>query len=254
VTKPEDPVNPWLTIPAADYEGHMGSPEVGQLAFLSEVFRDALNAYQPRRLLVVGCATGNGFEHIDRDSCEGVVAVDINPEYLSVLKTRFPDAAIQTRCEDVAKCEFDTASFDLIHCALIFEYVDPSSVVGKLARWLRPGGVLVVVLQLPHDNAAAVSATPYSSLRRLEPIMRLVDPAKLERLAREVRLSELQRETRTLVSGKRFYVAVFSRRDCTPHEERSEFEGGQVSHSRFDTGMCADPGAKKANERNAPPG
>jgi len=208
VTKPKDSVNPWLTIPAADYEGHMGSPEVGQLAFLSEVFRDALNAYQPRCLLVVGCATGNGFEHIDRDRCEGVVAVDINPEYLSVLKTRFPDAAIQTRCEDVATCEFDTASFDLIHCALIFEYVDPSSVVGKLARWLRPGGVLVVVLQLPHDNAAAVSATPYSSLRRLEPIMRLVDPGEFAALARDAGLTQLRSDVRTLDSGKRFHVFV----------------------------------------------
>jgi hypothetical protein len=71
--------NPWLSIPAADYEAHMASPEVGQLQFLNAVFKETLARQRPKSLLVPGCATGNGFEHIDFTVTRRIVAVDINP-------------------------------------------------------------------------------------------------------------------------------------------------------------------------------
>ena len=37
--------NPWLNIPVADYEGHMQSPEVGQLQVLSDLFAAGLFEY-----------------------------------------------------------------------------------------------------------------------------------------------------------------------------------------------------------------
>jgi hypothetical protein len=41
--------NPWLSIPAADYEAHMASPEVGQLPFLNAVFMETLTKLRPSK-------------------------------------------------------------------------------------------------------------------------------------------------------------------------------------------------------------
>jgi hypothetical protein len=61
-------MNPWLQIPASDYEGHMGLPEVNQSAFLANVFRTSLADYDSRSVLYIGCATGNGLAHICNES------------------------------------------------------------------------------------------------------------------------------------------------------------------------------------------
>jgi ubiquinone/menaquinone biosynthesis C-methylase UbiE len=80
--------NPWLDIPAGDYEGHMSHQSVGQLQALNDIFAEIVVTFEPRRLAVLGCATGNGFEHIRPDVTESVIAVDINREYLDILMTR----------------------------------------------------------------------------------------------------------------------------------------------------------------------
>jgi len=66
--------NPWLGIPAADYEAHMALPEVGQARALAALFASALEEYAPESLAVPGCATGNGFEHIDASKTRRVAA------------------------------------------------------------------------------------------------------------------------------------------------------------------------------------
>jgi SAM-dependent methyltransferase len=80
-------VNPWLTVPASDYEGHMTA--AGQLPALSAIFRGVYLEQRPRRVTVLGCATGNGFEHIDPAMTEEVIGVDINAAYLEVARKRF---------------------------------------------------------------------------------------------------------------------------------------------------------------------
>ena len=57
--------NPWLQLSLADYEGHMSSPEVQQLAALSDLFAEALAICRPASLAVVGVAGGNGLDRID---------------------------------------------------------------------------------------------------------------------------------------------------------------------------------------------
>jgi len=78
--------NPWLTIPAADYEAHMALPQVAQAQALNALMAAVLTQYAPKSLSVIGCTTGNGFEHIDTTHTRRVVGIDINPDYLAVLK------------------------------------------------------------------------------------------------------------------------------------------------------------------------
>ena len=56
-------MNPWLTLPLDDYEGHMGSADVNQLAPLADLFGEALAHLRPRSVAVLGVAGGNGLEH-----------------------------------------------------------------------------------------------------------------------------------------------------------------------------------------------
>lgn len=56
--------NPWLSIPLAEYEGHMGA--VKQLGALSELFTRALEVCVPDSVAVLGIAGGNGLECLDQ--------------------------------------------------------------------------------------------------------------------------------------------------------------------------------------------
>jgi ubiquinone/menaquinone biosynthesis C-methylase UbiE len=203
--------NPWLSIPAREYEGHMGSPSVGQLRFLSDVFARLLVELEPESLAVLGCATGNGFEHIRPDRTRRVVGIDINSEYLEVSRMRFADRipGLELICSDIASCELQRESMDLVHAALVLEYVDPATVVEKASRWLRPGGVLSVVLQLPGESRDKVSETPFASLKSLESVMELVDPMRLQELAWKCGLSDSRSNTVSLESGKSFFMGMY---------------------------------------------
>lgn len=209
----KDSDNPWLSIPAADYEAHMASPEVGQLQFLNAVFKETL-ARGPESLLVPGCAAGNGFEHIDFAVTKRVVAVDINPAYLVLLRERFRNAArcIETIDKDILTCEFAPASFDLIFAGLIFEYVDASAALALFRTWLKSAGVLVAVLQLPDDRLAPVTETRFPSLQALAPIMKLLTGEAFDQIAAAQGFIRTEAEVRRLASGKRMYVASYSPR------------------------------------------
>jgi SAM-dependent methyltransferase len=136
--------NPWLAIPAADYEGHMGEAGVAQLGPLREIFQEVYREVRPRRVAVLGCGPGGGLDVIEASGTERFVGVDLNPEYLRVARQRHPrlESVAEWVCRPIEECQFEAASFDLIHAALLFEYVDPSVVLPQIGRWLAPRGVL----------------------------------------------------------------------------------------------------------------
>lgn len=209
----DDNSNPWLSIPAADYEGHMKSPRVLQQQFLSAVFRWILERFRPRSVAVLGCATGNGFEHIDPRVTRTVVGIDINPEYIALLQSRFAAGlpGLRLLCSDIADCDLEPRSLDLVHCALVLEYVDPQIAVVKSASWLRAGGVLSVVLQLASPGHEKVTVTEFKGVACLDAAMHLVEPGDMDRIAGKAGLRVDGSRVETLASGKEFYVATYKR-------------------------------------------
>jgi len=206
--------SPWLDIPAADYEGHMSHEAVGQLQALNEVFAEILVTFEPRRLAVLGCATGNGFEHIRPDVTETVIAVDINDEYLGILKKRFRSnlPGLQVMCADATRVDIEPGSLDHVHAGLILEYVKTKSLLKRAASWLKTGGVLSVILQLPSEESGPVTDTPFDSLKLLEPAMRLVDPAEVTAEAHNLGLSERKSFDVELMQGKKFQAIYYVRK------------------------------------------
>jgi len=211
--KPHESANPWLSIPAADYEGHMSHFDVRQLQFLNCVFREILGRFHPGSIAVLGCSTGNGFEHIDTTITRCVIGIDINPEYLRVLQSRFAQQipGLKLLCSDITECELEPRSIDLVHCALVLEYVEPTIVIEKAASWLRPGGCMSVVLQLASPGRDKVTDTGFESVKRLQPVMRLVEPDELGRIAGTAGLRETSSRVDTLESGKQFHVGLYEK-------------------------------------------
>jgi len=208
-------VNPWLSIPASDYEGHMAA--VGQLAALGTVFRDVYVQTRPGRLAIVGCATGNGIEHVDATITSEVIGVDVNSEYLSCARARFDGRGftLTLRQADVARVEIAPATLDLVHVALVLEYVDPAVVVSRVARWLSPGGVCCVVLQRPSPTPAAIGASSFSrfsSVAALAGVIRLHEPAAIEGLAERAGLFRTRSWSVALPHDKGFHVGLFGKK------------------------------------------
>jgi SAM-dependent methyltransferase len=208
--------NPWLRVPAADYEEHMNLPEVNQLATLSTIFAEIYARFKPASLAVPGCATGNGFEHIDPAVTRSVIGIDINGEYLDIARKRFPRlATVLTLIQaPIESCFLAESSIELVHAGLIFEYIDPGTGLERIAAWLAPDGVFSVVLQLPCASGGAVTDTRVSSVKILEPVIALVPPYKLESLAAIRGLHTIESDTVALPGGKRFYVGIFRK---APH-------------------------------------
>src|SRR6266480_2551001 len=97
--------NPWLSIPLADYEGHMGSAHVQQLHALSALFRRALDICAPDSVAVLGIAGGNGLEHLDL-AMTRIVGFDINATYLDEVRRRFGARPnLELHCVDLSRDE-----------------------------------------------------------------------------------------------------------------------------------------------------
>ena len=203
--------NPWLEIPAADYEGHMGSPEVGQLQLLNQLLARAVAATRPECAAVLGVAAGNGLEHFDPTVTQRILGVDLNPAYLELARRRFPALAgrLELLCADLDAWDPAPSQFDLVSAALIFEYVNAARLLRQIRRALTPTGVLAVVLQLPSPGLPSVSKTRYASLEKLAPLFRHYTRAEFLALASAAGLVEQAGEVIPLPSGKEFYFGSF---------------------------------------------
>jgi SAM-dependent methyltransferase len=202
--------NPWMVVPAADYERHMGPQGVDQLAPLAAIFEEVYAAAQPDRLLVLGCGGGNGLEHVNPAVTKRIVGVDVNLQYLGVARQRFIGLGprLELFCAEAEKFRAAPASFDLVHAALLFEYLHPEPLVRRIAEWLAPAGTCSVVLQLP---GGAGPEAPTKTMQIIERAMRLVASDDLTRLFEHYGLPLRRAKTVPLKHGKRFWVGAFGR-------------------------------------------
>jgi len=202
--------NPWTVVPAADYEAHMGPAGADQLAPLSQIFQEVYAATQPDRLLVLGCATGNGLEHVNPAVTRRIVGVDVNLQYLGVARQRFFHLGpkLELYQGEAERFRSPPGSFDLVHAALLFEYLHPEVLVRKVAEWLADRGTCSVVLQLPGGTGPEA---PSKAMRIIEKAMKLVPPDELVRLFEQYSIPKKRSWTVPLKGDKSFWVGLFGR-------------------------------------------
>ena len=69
--------------------------------------------------------------------------------------------------------------------------------------------MLLTVLQLQAEHSGNVSKTPYTSLKLLDPVMKLVSPEELKSQAKDAGLREISTRTVTLKSNKSFNIGTY---------------------------------------------
>ena len=204
--------NPWLSIPLADYEGHMNSPEVLQLDALSELFAEALACCRPESVAVLGIAGGNGLQHVDRTITTRVVGLDVNASYLEAVRSRHaPNDGLELHCVDLAKERVGWEPVQLVHAALVFEHAGVELCLENALSLVAPGGSLSVVLQLPTEEGQNVAASRFGSMQTLKSGFALVDPEWLRQMLARHDLLLTHETRRSLPAGKSFWMGVFRR-------------------------------------------
>lgn len=199
--------NPWLEIPLADYEGHMASPNVGQSRLIADELEALVRTYSPASVAVIGCAGGNGFDRLSGTSATRVVGVDINPAYIEQARERYAGAELYVA--DIESAELLFEPVDLVYVALVLEYVDTGRAMSTLRRHCKQGSVLAVLAQLPHETLAHVSPSPYVSLQKLEPRMRLVAREVIQGQALQAGFVLERSRVVAAAGGKNFSVQEF---------------------------------------------
>ena len=204
--------NPWLSVPLADYEGHMRSAEVQQLDALSELFAEALECCHPASIAVLGIAGGNGLEHVDGALTRRVVGLDVNPLYLEEVGKRYSaNLPLELHCADLAEPLFELEPVHLVHAALVLEHAGVGHCLENALTLVAPGGALSVILQLPSESEHGVGVSPFPSMQKLKSHFSLVDPAWLRATLARRGFGLLKEARRSLPAGKGLWMCVFRR-------------------------------------------
>ncbi|MGE0026075.1 MAG: class I SAM-dependent methyltransferase [Thermoleophilia bacterium] len=103
-----------------------------------------------RRVLDVGCGTGfSSAAMLGRFDVETLVGVDPAQGMLDVFaakRAEFPGVEIELRAEDVMAMDVPDGAFDAVICAMALHWFpDKPGAVARMARALRPGGVIGIL-------------------------------------------------------------------------------------------------------------
>ena len=208
--------SPWLSIPLADYEGHMDA--IGQSGALRRLFAEVYAAVKPERLAVLGCTTGADFGDVDPAVTQLALGVDINARYIAAAERRAIKLGLNAQfiCDDALCVDLSHAPFDLVHAALLIEYLDPAALFRQVRRWLCGGGVFSVVSQEPSVGVDAVSATKFDSLQLLAGHMTLRPAVEIERIGIQEGFALKSRRSLEVSRGKMFMHSRFEVEGAAP--------------------------------------
>lgn len=203
--------NPWEEIPLDDYENHMKLDSVMQLQVLNEIMKHQLEAYSASRVMILGVAGGNGFEHISENKFEKVFGVDINSAYLKETAARYPNlnGILECLCVDLT-CEFDKLpQADLVVANLLIEYIG-CECFQKAVRHIKSKYVSCVIQINCGGNW--VSNSPYLRVfDGIEQVHRQIDGRSLKSSMLEIGYRVIETSERLLPNGKKLARTDFER-------------------------------------------
>jgi SAM-dependent methyltransferase len=126
-----------------------------------DVALEALQQRRARRVLEVGCGTGDLAVRIAEAGCE-LIAVDQSPQMVATAAAKGVDA----RQGDVQQLPFDDASFDgAVAAWMLYHVADLDRGLAELARVLVPGGLLVAITNGDDHLAELYDAVAADKLR-----------------------------------------------------------------------------------------
>jgi len=103
-----------------------------------------------RRVLDLGCGAGQLAHLLATRGAAEVVGVDVSERMLALARAEWAHPRVTYRREAIEAVAFPPVSFDLVVSSLALHYVDDyRGLVGRIAGWLAPGGVLVYSTEHP---------------------------------------------------------------------------------------------------------
>jgi SAM-dependent methyltransferase len=163
---------------------------------------------------VLGCTTGADLAQLAPEATKLAVGVDINPSYLELASERLRprwSERLQLVCADVAAAELPHGPYDLVHAALLLEYVLPDVIFRRAHDWLGPSGMLSVVTQEPVHGLSPVTDAGVESLHALAARMTLRTAGEVAELALDAGFTVEAQRTLTLPSGKKLTSLLFDK-------------------------------------------
>lgn len=109
--------------------------------------RSGLLPLSGRRLLEVGCGSGNWLEILERFGArrDGLAGIDLDPGRVDVCRSRFPGADI--RSGDASELPWESGSFDVVFQSTVFSSIlEPTmrrALASEMLRVLAPGGAIL---------------------------------------------------------------------------------------------------------------
>lgn len=203
-------INPWLKITYSDYENHM--LEVGQAQILNKLTNYFITEFKPANFALIGCATGNGLEHVNNTITKNVYAIDINPEYIKQTRIRFENKIknLTTQCLDLNKESLCFSNIDLAFCGLILEYVEPEKFLKNIANTLHEKGKMVLVIQ-KNKQVSFVTKTKYKALESLSQIAKEISKKRIVEICEKLNLKLIHKNEIVLNENKSFLVLAFEK-------------------------------------------
>ncbi len=180
-------------------------------------------ARRPRTYLDIGCGTGR-FLRLMHDwglPKERLLGIELDPNVVE----RLQQEGYQALSCRIEACEaIEEQSLDLVTMFHVIEHVeDPGAVVEKVARWLRPGGILAVETPNLDSQDARVFADSFWGGYHIPRHFHLFCPSSLERLCRD---RGLRVERVSHQPGHSFWMYSFQHRlryGATPHPRLARF-------------------------------
>lgn len=192
-----------------NYTGKAGDYRVHFFAERRERVLAALGPAEGRRVLDVGCASGDltfalalaGARTIGVDLTKGMVARAEARRRDAPPTLREAAARAAFLVADAERIPFPDGSFDLVTCIGVLEYVpDDAKGVRELFRVLKPGGRLVITA--PHRHSPALWLE--LGLFRLAGLFKKREPQSFHRNYTAARLAGLLRDAGFTVRSTRF--------------------------------------------------
>ena len=97
------------------------------------------------RVLEIGCGTGQATRPLAERGCE-ILAVDLGAGMADVARSNLAAFAnVEVVQADIEQWDPSETDFDLVLSATAFHWLDPATRFARVARLLRPGGVLALI-------------------------------------------------------------------------------------------------------------
>jgi 2-polyprenyl-3-methyl-5-hydroxy-6-metoxy-1,4-benzoquinol methylase len=143
-------------------------------------------------LLDLGCSSGAFLESMKGASWK-LYGIEMDPENAHTAKTR---SGAEIFVGDIPDAPFPHGSIDVITCFDVLEHVfDPIVVLQRVAEWLKPGGLLYVLVPNIDSAEARVFKSYWHGLELPRHLFHF-SPGSLRSLAASMKLIEVSLKTR----------------------------------------------------------